>query len=193
MNKWEKIDFKGYVVHGSNGEYAFTSNQEKIELVKEVKKRSGKGKLIMAGSGCESTQATIDMTKAMADAGADCALVITPCYYKANMNDAAMLHHFTKVADSVPIPVVLYSVPGNTVYDLPVGVIDKLSAHDNIIGLKDSGGDITKIGLVVKNAIGKDFKVLCGSAGFLYAGFHVGAVGGVCAFANVLGQECVDL
>ncbi|OBS65147.1 hypothetical protein A6R68_06307, partial [Neotoma lepida] len=97
------------------------------------------------------------------------------------------------VADLSPIPVVLYSVPANTGLDLPVDAVVTLSQHPNIIGIKDSGGDVTKIGLMVHKTSKQDFQVLAGSVGFLLASYAVGAVGGICSLANVLGAQVCQL
>ncbi|KAJ8789357.1 hypothetical protein J1605_021884 [Eschrichtius robustus] len=140
-----------------------------------------------------ATQATVEMTVSMAQVGADAAMVVTPCYYHGRMNSAALIHHYTKVADLSPIPVVLYSVPANTGLDLPVDAVVTLSQHPNIVGIKDSGGDVTRIGLIVHKTRRQDFQVLAGSAGFLLASYAVGAVGGVCALANVLGAQVCQL
>lgn len=98
-----------------------------------------------------------------------------------------------QVADLSPIPVVLYSVPANTGLDLPVDAVVTLSQHPNIVGMKDSGGDVTRIGLIVHKTRKQDFQVLAGSAGFLMASYALGAVGGVCALANVLGAQVCQL
>ncbi|XP_017203960.1 4-hydroxy-2-oxoglutarate aldolase, mitochondrial isoform X2 [Oryctolagus cuniculus] len=140
-----------------------------------------------------ATQATVEMTVSMAQVGADAALVVTPCYYRGRMDSAALIHHYTKVADLSPIPVVLYSVPANTGLDLPVDAIVTLSQHPNIVGMKDSGGDATRIGLIVHKTRKQDFQVLAGSAGFLLASYALGGVGGVCALANVLGAQVCQL
>ncbi|XP_053085562.1 4-hydroxy-2-oxoglutarate aldolase, mitochondrial isoform X2 [Pangasianodon hypophthalmus] len=140
-----------------------------------------------------ATRATIQMSESMASAGADCVLVVTPCFYHGRMNSSALIHHYTQVADSSPIPIVLYSVPANTFLDLPVDAVVQLSQHPNIVGIKDSGGDITRISLIVYKTRSQDFQVLAGSAGFLMAAYLVGAVGGVCALANVLGQQVCEL
>ncbi|XP_048109227.1 4-hydroxy-2-oxoglutarate aldolase, mitochondrial isoform X2 [Alosa alosa] len=141
----------------------------------------------------KATKATVQMTGGMAHAGADAVLVVTPCFYRGRMNSKALIHHYTKVADASPVPVVLYSVPANTGLELPVDAIVCLSQHPNIVGLKDSGGDITRIGLIIHKTRLEDFQVLAGSAGFLMAAYAVGAVGGVCALANVLGEEVCEL
>ncbi|XP_015225832.1 PREDICTED: 4-hydroxy-2-oxoglutarate aldolase, mitochondrial [Cyprinodon variegatus] len=141
----------------------------------------------------KATRATLRLTEKMAAAGADAVLVVNPCFYKGKMDSRALIHHFSKVADSSPVPVVLYSVPANTGLELPLDAVVELAQHPNILGLKDSGGDITRIGLIVHRTKAQDFQVLAGSAGFLMAAYCVGAVGGVCALANVLGQELCEL
>ncbi|OCT71714.1 hypothetical protein XELAEV_18034692mg [Xenopus laevis] len=193
LQKYCSFPFSGFVVQGSNGEYAYLTREERLEVVRRVRQAVPKEKLIMAGSGCESTQATIEMTVEMAQSGADVVLVVTPSYYRGKMTSSALVHHYTKVADHSPVPVVLYSVPANTGLDLPVDAVVTLSQHPNIIGLKDSGGDITRIGLIIHKTKHLGFQVLSGSAGFLLAGYSVGAVGGVCALANVLGAQVCEL
>jgi len=191
MEQWNKHPLAGFLVHGSNGEFCYLNTEERVEVIKAVKEQAGPGKLVLAGSGCESTLETIQVTKAMADAGADVAVVITPCYYKGKMTGPVLEAHYTAVADASPIPVVLYSVPANTAIDLPVETVARLARHDNIIGMKESGGDITKIGSMVHLTKGEDFQILAGSASFLLASHSVGAVGGICALANVLpGPVC---
>ncbi|KAK1802111.1 hypothetical protein P4O66_004452 [Electrophorus voltai] len=113
------ISLTGLVVQGSNGEYPYLSTEERIEVVRRVKQALPKAKLLMAGSGCESTKATIQMSENMASAGADCLLVVTPCFYHGRMDGSALIHHYIQVADSSPVPIVLYNVPASTFLDLP--------------------------------------------------------------------------
>lgn len=193
LRLWNKCHFRGYVVQGSNGEYAYLTPEERVEMVRKMRDMTPADKLIIAGSGCESTQETIAMTKKMADAGADAVLVVTPCYYMGQMTNAALEKHYTKVADASPVPVLLYNVTANTGIDMSAEVIIKLSRHANIIGLKDSNGDVAKLGNIVYNTRENDFQVLAGSASFLYPAMTVGCVGGVCALANVLGHDVCQL
>ena len=118
INIWNKIPFRGYVVQGSNGEYAYMEKEERLQLVKKVKECMSENKLLIAGSGCESTRSTVELTNEMAGEGADAALVVTPCFYKSGMNDAALMSHYTRVADESKIPIILYNVPPNTGIDL---------------------------------------------------------------------------
>ncbi|TRY94568.1 hypothetical protein DNTS_024384 [Danionella cerebrum] len=193
LTKYAKFPFRGLVVQGSNGEYPYLCVEERVEVVRRVRQALPKHKLLMAGSGCESTRGTIQMSQRMADAGADCVLVVTPCFYRGRMDSQALINHYTKVADSCSVPVVLYSVPANTGIDLPMDAIIQLSQHPNIIGLKDSGGNISRIGLAVQKTRSQGFQVLAGSADFLMAAYAIGAVGGVCALANVLGLQVCEL
>ncbi|NXC28448.1 HOGA1 protein, partial [Campylorhamphus procurvoides] len=193
LSRYANIPFRGLVVLGSNGEYPYLTPQERLEVVSCVRRALPRDRLLLAGSGCESTQATIKLTVSMAEAGADVALVVTPCYYRGAMTSAALVHHYTEVSDASPIPVVLYSVPANTGLDLPMEAVITLAQHSNIIGIKDSGGDITRMGMMVHKTRQEDFQVLAGSAGFLLASYAVGASGGVCALANVLGAPLCQL
>ncbi|XP_065494577.1 4-hydroxy-2-oxoglutarate aldolase, mitochondrial isoform X3 [Caloenas nicobarica] len=191
--RYASIPFRGLVVLGSNGEYPYLAPRERLEVVSCVRRALPRDRLLLAGSGCESTQATIELTSSMAEAGADMALVVTPCYYRGAMTSAALVQHYTEVADASPIPVVLYSVPANTGIDLPLEAVLTLAQHPNILGIKDSGGDITRMGLMVHKTRQEDFQVLAGSAGFLLASYALGASGGICALANVLGAPLCQL
>lgn len=191
IGRWKQHPLSGFLVHGSNGEFCYLTTQERVEVIRVVKESVGAGRLVLAGSGCESTQETVTMTRAMAEAGADVAVVITPCYYKGKMTGPVLEKHFTAVADASPIPVVLYSVPANTTLDLPVQTAVRLSSHPNIIGMKESGGDVAKIGQMVHLTKDQNFQLLAGSASFLLPSLAVGAVGGICALANCLpGPVC---
>lgn len=190
---WKKIPFAGYVVQGSNGEYVYLSTQERIDMVEFVRKEVPKDKIVIAGSGCEGTRETIDLTKKMADVGVDAVLVTTPCFYKNRMNSQAMTKHYSDIANASPVPVILYNVPANTGIEFPADSIVELSKHPNIIGLKDSGGNITNIGGIIHDTAANNFQILSGSASFLLPALSLGAVGGVCALANVLGNEVCEL
>ncbi|XP_063261574.1 4-hydroxy-2-oxoglutarate aldolase, mitochondrial isoform X2 [Prinia subflava] len=174
LHRYASTPFRGLVALGSNGEYPYLTSRERVEVVSCVRRALPRDRLLLAGSGCESTQATIELTVSMAEAGADVALVVTPCYYRGAMTTAALVHHYTEVGDASPIPVVLYSVPANTGLDLPMEAVITLAQHPNIIGIKDSGGDITRMGLMVHKTRQEDFQVLAGSASFLLASYAVG-------------------
>lgn len=183
---------RGYVLGGSNGEFIMLTEEEKLKVVRLARAVAPDNRLVIAGTGMESTRATIALTQAMAEAGADVALVVTPGYFKAKMTSGALIDHFTRVADAAPIPVVLYSVPANTGVDLPAAAVARLAQHPNIIGVKDSGGDITKIGQMVYETP-PGFQVLAGSAGFFLPTLAVGGVGGIMASANIAARPLSEV
>ncbi len=192
MAKWGAFPLAGYVVLGTNGEMSYLSDPEKLAYFEAIRKHIPSGKLFMAGCGCESTHSTIALVKQVAALGVDVALLITPSYYKSKMDGPALTDYYTRVADASPVPVSIYNMPANTMVDMPAELIVKLSQHPNIAGVKDSGGNLAKLGEIVKNAR-PGFQVLAGSAGFLYPALCLGAVGGVLALANIAPQQCCDI
>jgi 4-hydroxy-2-oxoglutarate aldolase len=196
LQRWNAYDLAGYVVLGSNGEAAYLEADEKVRLLEAARTAIPAEKLLIAGTGCESTQATIALTQQAADVGADAALVVTPNFYDGKMTPDALISHFIAVADVSPIPVLLYNVPKFTHVDMAATTVARAVPHPNIVGIKDSSGNITKLADTVRLAQAADagsFDVLAGSAGFLFAGLAVGAVGGVVALANVAPQRCIDV
>ena len=193
LNRWNQEPLAGYVVCGSNGEYTYLTLDERVELIRAARQVIPAGRLLIAGSGMESTSETIDLTRRMAQAGADIAIVVTPCYYRGRMTAAALEQHYRQVADASPVPVLLYNVPAYTGLDLPALVAVSLAKHPNIIGMKDSGGDVTKIGYMAHETRAEDFQIMAGSAGFLLGALAVGAVGGVCALANIAAARLTHL
>lgn len=192
LTRWNSYPLAGYVVLGTNGEFPFLSDREKLTLFEAARKGIPADKLFMAGTGCESTHSTIALTKEAAKLGADVALLITPSYYKSKMDAAALTHYYFTVADASPIPVSVYNMPANTNVDMSAELIIKLSEHPNIAGVKESGGNLPKIGEIIRYAR-PGFQVLAGSAGFLYPAYCLGAVGGVLALANIAPKLCCDL
>jgi len=188
--RWQSYDLAGYVVLGSNGEAAYLSEQEKRRVLERARASIPDGKLLIAGTGCESTRATITLTADAAQIGADAALVITPHFYP--LGPESLFRYYQTIADASPIPVILYNVPKFTHADMDANTIARIAEHPNIIGIKDSGGNITKIGDTIRQA-GGDFQVLAGSAGFLLASLVLGAVGGVVALANIAPQQAIDI
>jgi len=184
LEKWQKTPLRGFVVLGSNGEAALLREQEKVAVWKTARAAIRKDRLFIAGTGCEATVESLEITEKAAQCGADAAMVVTPHYYKAKMDHRALLAHYTFLADRSPIPIVLYNVPANTGVDMTAETMIALAEHPNIIGAKDSAGNIVKIGQVATVTKGR-FQVLAGSGGFLLAALAVGAVGGVMALACV--------
>ncbi len=190
--RWNAYALAGYVVLGSNGEAAYLTTEEKLATLRTARAAIPRDKLLIAGAGAESTRETIALSCAAAEAGADAVLITTPHYYDAKMTPDNLLRHYMAVADAVPLPVILYNVPKFTHVDMDAATVARAAEHPNIVGIKDSGGNITKIGDMVRLAP-PDFQVLAGSAGFLFAALALGAVGGVVALANIAPQQCIDI
>lgn len=192
IEKWGQTGLKGFVVLGSNGEYVSLSEEEKRRVVETVVQAAPKHMSVIAGTGCESTRETIRLTADCAALGAHAALVVTPHYFGGKMTDAALVKHYTSVADRSPIPIILYNVPKFTHVNLNVNVVARLSRHANIIGIKDSTGNVIQLGEFL-NQVDTDFSVLVGTAGALYGGLSLGCAGGVLALANVTPENCVKI
>jgi 4-hydroxy-2-oxoglutarate aldolase len=181
LDAYSREDLAGCLVLGSNGEAASLDEEEKLALVRAARSRTS-GRTLLVGTGLESTRATIALTRRVADLGADAALVLTPHYYKAQMNVDALHRHFEAVADASPIPVLLYSVPQFTGIPFPAPLAALAARHPRIGGMKESSGDVGLLGRIV-GSVPPSFRVLCGSAGVFYPALCVGASGGVLAIA----------
>ena len=192
LARWGETELSGIVVLGSNGEQPYVDEDEKVELWAYTRKHFRRDKLVIAGTGCESTRATIRLTKKAADVGADAALVISPHYFKANMNENALETYYRDVADESPIPILLYNMPANTGLNMTPSLIKKLCHHPNIKGVKDSSPNIVQISEILRD-VPDDFAVFAGSASFLMPSLVMGAKGGTLALANVAPDLCARI
>jgi 4-hydroxy-2-oxoglutarate aldolase len=189
---WLKSDLTGIVVMGSNGEFVLLSPEEKVELTRFVCNYMKGKKPVIVGTGAESTMETIRLNKMATEAGADAVLIVTPNYYKGNMTDSVLARFYRDVADTSPLPVILYNMPRNAGINISAKLAVELSKHPNIIGIKDSGGNIVQIADMIRNAT-EDFSVFAGSASYLYTTLVLGGAGGTLALANVFPNECARL
>jgi 4-hydroxy-2-oxoglutarate aldolase len=187
--RWNRTSLAGLVVLGSNGEFVLLEESEKEALVARTRELAAPAKAVVAGTGCESTQATIRLTRACARAGADAVLVVTPHYYKGSMTDQALERYYLDVAEASPAPVLLYNMPRNTGLNLSPALVARLARHPNITGVKDSGGDIAQIAEIIR-LVPPSFRVFAGSAGFFLATLALGGAGGTLATANIAPDEC---
>lgn len=181
LEVYARADLEGCLVLGSNGEAASLEPAEKLALIAAARKGTP-GRTLLAGTGQESTRATIELTRAAGDLGADAALVLTPSYYKPQMTVEALRRHYEAVADASPIPVLLYSVPVFTALPFPLPLAAAVAGHPRIAGMKESSGDMALLGRIV-TAVPASYAVLCGSAPVLYPALCLGATGGVVAVA----------
>jgi len=184
----------GYLALGSNGEAFHVSPPEASQVFAAVAAAVAPGMTVLAGTGQLSTWATIEMTQRAADAGCHAALVLPPFYYKGSMTNDALRRHFETVADASPLPVVLYNVPATTGLSIPVEVIAALAKHRNVVGVKDSSGEVARLADTVRlTRGGEPFSVLSGNFAATLPGLTFGVQGAILAVANVAPRECVSL
>ena len=186
--KWNETDLSGYLVLGSNGESVYLSEKEKLSILEVSRNAIPASKIMLVGTGLESTQETIRFTKQAAHIGGDYALVVTPSYYKGAMNPQILYEHFIAVAEAAEIGVLIYNVPKFTGINMEPELVARLSEHPNIVGVKDSSGNIGQLSEIV-HLSEEGFAVFVGSAPVLFPALCVGAVGGILAAANVAPQE----
>jgi 4-hydroxy-2-oxoglutarate aldolase len=182
----------GVVALGSNGEAPLLDEDESDRVIEATRAALRAGLLLIAGTGRESTRATIAASKRAAALGADAVLVRTPCYFKSRMTQDAFVQHFTAVADGSPAPVLLYNYPAVTGVNLAPETVGRLAGHPNIVGIKETGTDTAQFAAFVE-AAPPPFAVLAGSAPVFYPWLCVGAVGGILAVACVVPDVCVRL
>jgi 4-hydroxy-2-oxoglutarate aldolase len=192
VRRWMTTRLSGILALGSNGEAASLDEDEADRVVAAVRAEVPRDRTLLVGTGRESTRATIAATRRAANLGADAALVRTPSYFKAQMSADALVAHFTAVADASPIPVLLYNLPGVTGISLSLPIVERLAAHPNITGMKETSNDLERLGSFA--AVAADtFSVLCGWAPVVYPALAVGARGAILAVANILPDECVSI
>jgi 4-hydroxy-2-oxoglutarate aldolase len=192
VKRWMSSMLSGIVVLGSNGEAPQLSDDEADRVVAVAREEVPAGRPFIAGTGRESTRATIAATVRAARAGADAALVRTPAFFKSQMTADVFVQHYTAVADASPIPVLLYNVTMFTGVNLPVDAVVALAAHPNIVGMKESGSDLAQIADYVSRTP-DDFTVLAGSAATYFHALCAGCDGGILALASIFPDECVWL
>jgi 4-hydroxy-2-oxoglutarate aldolase len=185
IQRYNQTELGGYVALGSTGESVLLTRAEMDGILITVKESAAKGKKLLAGAGAESTAETIERTKRAAELGYDAALVKTPYYYKPAYKPEVLIAHYRRVADESPIPVLLYSIPQFTGIALAAADVAALAGHPNIIGIKDSSGNVQGVAEIVA-ATPPAFQVLVGSAASVYPSMVIGARGAILALACAL-------
>jgi 4-hydroxy-2-oxoglutarate aldolase len=192
VQRYNQTDLAGYVALGSTGEAVLLTRAEMDGILATVKESAAKGKRLLAGAGAESTAETIERTKRAAEFGYDAVLVKTPYYYKPAYKSDVLITHYRRVADESPIPVMLYSIPQFTGIALKSAEAAALAEHPNIVGIKDSSGDVQGVAEIVA-ATPPKFQTLVGSAASVYPSMAIGARGAILALACALPEKCVAL
>lgn len=192
LERWSATRLAGFAVLGSTGEYVYLGREEKKAVLGRAREAIPGEKIMLAGTGCESTRETVELTRWAGEMGADFSLVVTPAYYKRAMKPDILRRHYLEVAEKSAVPLVLYNVPIFTALNLSPELVLELTSHPNIAGIKDSAGDLLQLQEMCRLAPER-FSVLTGSAEILLASLTVGARGGILAVANVAHDLCADL
>ena len=187
LQRWNQTDLSGYLVLGSNGEAVSLNEREKLSIVEVSRAAIPSSKIMLVGTGLESTQETSRFTNQVAHIGGDYALVITPSFFKGSMKPEILYDYFIAVAESAEIEILIYNVPKFTSINMEPELVAKLSEHTNIIGIKDSSGNIGQLSEIV-HLCEKGFAVFTGSAPVFFPALCVGAVGGILAATNIVPQ-----
>ena len=192
IKKFNRTKIRGYLALGSNGENKSLTMDEKLKVLEVFVKNKG-DKVIMAGTGCESTKETVSFSREAIKLGADFASVLTPSYFAKQINDETLIDYYTEIADSVDAPILIYNAPGFAGgVKISPKAAGKLAAHKNVIGMKDSSTDGIMGFLAATRKIA-DFHVIAGSANFFLTSLMCGATGGILSLANAFPEICCEL
>ena len=190
--RYNETGVTGYVPLGSNGEAVHLSADERRQVIETVKRTATGEHTVVAGVNELFTRSAVEATRAAADCGADAVLVITPYFYKSSMTQERLIRHFTEVADQSPVPVLLYNVPQNTGVVLESAAIASLGAHQNIVGAKDSAGNMGAISETIR-LVPDGFSVMVGNGGIVYPAITMGATGAILGVACAAPKACAEL
>lgn len=178
------------VIAGTTGESATLTDEEKLELFRKAKKYAGDSCKIIAGTGSNSTEHTVELSKAAEDTGVDGLLLVSPYYNKAT--SVGLFSHYMAVAHAVSLPIILYNVPSRTGMDIPISVYKRLSKLPNIVGIKEASTDITKITKIIREC-GNDLALWSGNDDLITPVMSLGGCGVISVLSNVLPVETQTL
>ena len=179
----------GFVPVGTTGESPTLSHDEHKNVIETCVNAVNKKVPVIAGTGSNNTDEAIDFIEHATSVGADAALVVTPYYNKPSQE--GLLQHFTKIANSVNIPIVIYNIPGRSVIDMTNETMAKLYKLKNIVGVKDATGDIPRV-YFTKNDVGKDYILLTGDDSTTLAFMTYGGHGAISVTSNIAPQLCSE-
>ncbi|HEX8142939.1 MAG TPA: dihydrodipicolinate synthase family protein [Pyrinomonadaceae bacterium] len=192
IERWNETGVLGYVALGSTGERVHLEERECLEVIETARAAVADGLALIAGAGQQSTRATINEVRRFAAAGAGAVLVITPHFYRRAMTDEALLGHYMSVADASSVPVLLYSMPELTGIAIAPEVVARLSEHENIIGIKDSSGDLINLAETLR-LVPENFMVMTGNGALLYGALAAGARGAILAVGCVAARLSINI
>jgi 4-hydroxy-2-oxoglutarate aldolase len=181
LEHWNQTDLTGYLILGSTGEFPHLTTDEKLAVIETVRNAMSPEKLLLVGTGEMSTRQTIEMSRRAHELGADGGVVVTPFYYKKVLQDEHHEAHYERVADNSPMPIMIYLIPQFSGVYLMQETVARLAEHPNIIGLKESSGDLAALKDLFRELKSGEFSVLVGSPAILTQGLDAGCAGAVLA------------
>lgn len=191
INKLINAGVDGIFILGTNGEFHLLSEDEKIYFAKLVIEEVNKRVPVYVGTGGNSTREVISLSKKMEALGADALSVITPFFIVPTQEE--VIKHYKAIAESVQIPIILYNIPKNTGMNLEPSTVAELSKVKNIIGIKDSSGNIENIKCYIDETKSEEFSVLCGSDSLILKALQLGATGAIAATSNLITELVVSI
>ena len=192
LRKWLDLPIDGYVLFGSNGEGALLTFAEKKQLTEVAAHTLPREYPLIVGVSAESTRDAINEIDALANSGAEFVLLSPPSYFGASLSAGALAEHYQAIADAAPIPIIVYHIPKNTHVTIEPGLMAELVKHPNIVGFKDSSGDIKRFA-DYSNSCGKNCRMFVGNGSLLYAALELGAAGGIVGIGQFAARACADL
>ena len=193
LRRWFGSPIRGILIGGSTGESVFLDEEERSKLIEEARAVIPDEALVIAGTGSEATRHTIQLTRQAATVGADAVLVSPPAYFKGAMTQETLTRHYRVVADASPVPVLIYQVPLRlSTIEFSTDLVATLSDHPNIIGIKDSRGEIDLLIELVQQTV-DGFQVLTGNGSVLYPALGIGAVGGIVAVGLMAADQAANI
>ena len=190
VNFWIENKVSGLVPCGSNGEAPYMSREDRSKVIRIVVDQSNGKVPVIAGTGSLSTEETVHLTEDAKDAGADAALIVTPFFFR--LSDEELFEHYKAIVESVDLPVILYNVPKFTGFNLEPRVVAKLAQLENVVGIKDSSGNIGQIGETIR-LVGDKLSVLAGTGDLIYPTLMLGGKGAIVAVANAAPRQCSEI
>ncbi len=185
IESWNRTDLLGYLILGSTGEFPHLTTDEKLAVIETTRSAMSPEKLLLVGTGELSTRQTVEMSRKAHELGADGGVVITPFYYKRVLEDEHHEAHYRRVADNSPMPILIYMIPQFAAVTLMPETIARLAEHPNIVGLKESSGDIAGLKQLFRDLNSPEFSVLVGSPAILCQGLEAGCSGAVLAVGSL--------
>lgn len=192
IRRWLNEPISGFVLFGSNGEGQLLDEDEKIRLTGFARELVPAAMPLIAGVGAESTRAVIREGTRLADAGASYLLVSPPPYFGASLPPIGLSEHYHRAADALPVPIIVYHIPKNTHVTIDAGLMAEIVRHPNIVGLKDSSGDVKRFA-DYSRACDQRCRMFIGNGSLLYTALELGAVGGIVGIGQIAPRMCAAI